>query len=62
MAGFPPPFKQELVQLETLAEVETRLLAAGPGADQIVARLESEVHEGEDDVVLDLPIAIYGGG
>ena len=55
---FPPPFKQELVQLETLAEVETRLLAAAPGADQIVARLESEVHEGEDDVVPDLPISM----
>jgi tRNA-dihydrouridine synthase len=41
---------------------KTRLLAAAPGADQIVARLESEVHEGEDDVVLDLPISIYGGG
>src|SRR5947199_6131654 len=29
---FPRPFKQELVQLETLEEVETRLLAAAPEA------------------------------
>ena len=29
---FPRPFKAELVQLETLDEVETRLLAAAPGA------------------------------
>ena len=29
---FPKPFKQELVQLETLAEVEQRLFAAAPGA------------------------------
>jgi tRNA-dihydrouridine synthase B len=59
---FPRPFKQELVQLETLEEVETRLLAAAPGADEVLARLEAETPEGEDDVVLDLPISIYGGG
>ena len=29
---FPKPFKQELVMLPTIAEVETRLLAAAPGA------------------------------
>ena len=59
---FPKPFKQELVQLETLAEVETRLFAAAPGAAEVLARLEAELPEGEDDVVLDLPISIYGGG
>src|SRR5437773_6057468 len=59
---FPRPFKQELVQLETLAEVETRLFAAAPGAAEVLARLEAELPEGEDDVVLDLPISIYGGG
>ena len=32
---FPRPFKQELVQLETLDEVETRLLAAAPGAAEV---------------------------
>ncbi|HXZ56127.1 MAG TPA: tRNA dihydrouridine synthase DusB [Gaiellaceae bacterium] len=59
---FPRPFKQELVQLETLDEVETRLLAAAPGAAEVLAGLEAEQPDGEDDVVLDLPISIYGGG
>src|SRR5437764_8618972 len=43
---FPRPFKQELVQLETLAEVETRLFAAAPGAAAVLARLEGELPEG----------------
>jgi tRNA-dihydrouridine synthase B len=59
---FPRPFKQELVQLETLEEVEMRLLAAAPRGADLLERLESEHPEGEDDVVLDLPISIYGGG
>jgi nifR3 family TIM-barrel protein len=59
---FPRPFKQELVRLETLAEVEARLLAAAPGAAAILERLEEDLPETEDDVVLDLPISIYGGG
>jgi len=59
---FPRPFKQELVQLATSEEVETRLLAAAPGASEVLQRLEAELPEGEDDVVLDLPISIYGGG
>src|SRR5947207_1754091 len=59
---FPRPFKQELVQLESLEEVETRLLAAAPGAADLLERLQAEAPEGEDDVVLDLPISIYGGG
>jgi len=59
---FPRPFKQELVQLATSEEVETRLLAAAPGASGVLQRLEAELPEGEDDVVLDLPISIYGGG
>jgi tRNA-dihydrouridine synthase B len=58
---FPRPFKQELVQLGTLAEVEERLLAAAPGAAEELARLEGEL-PAEDDVLLDLPISIYGGG
>ena len=58
---FPKPFKQELVQLATLAEVEERLFAAAPGAVNALARLEGEV-PAEDDVLLDLPISIYGGG
>jgi tRNA-dihydrouridine synthase B len=58
---FPKPFKQELVQLETLAEVEERLFAAVPGAAEALARLEGEL-PADDDVLLDLPISIYGGG
>ncbi|HWM14501.1 MAG TPA: tRNA dihydrouridine synthase DusB [Gaiellaceae bacterium] len=58
---FPRPFKQELVQLGTLAEVEERLFAAAPGAAEELARLEGEL-PAEDGVLLDLPISIYGGG
>ena len=58
---FPKPFKQELVQLETLAEVEERLFAAAPGAAEALARLEDEL-PADDDILLDLPISIYGGG
>jgi tRNA-dihydrouridine synthase len=60
---FPRPFKQELVQLTTIAEVEQRLLAAAPGARFIYERLLSEVPDPQDEVLLDsLPISIYGGG
>ena len=58
---FPKPFKQELVQLGTLDEVEQRLLAAAPGARFVLERLEDELPQG-DEVLLDLPISIYGGG
>ncbi len=58
---FPKPFKQELVQLATLSEVEERLFAAAPGAAEALARLEGEL-PAEDDVLLDLPISVYGGG
>jgi tRNA-dihydrouridine synthase B len=58
---FPRPFKQELVQLETLADVERRLLVAAPGAAEVLARLEEEQPQG-DEILLDLPISIYGGG
>jgi tRNA-dihydrouridine synthase B len=58
---FPRPFKQELVQLETLDEVETRLFAAAPGARFVLERLQGELPEGEE-FLLDLPISIYGGG
>jgi len=58
---FPRPFKQELVQLQTLDEVETRLFAAAPGARFVLERLQDELPQG-DEVLLDLPISIYGGG
>jgi tRNA-dihydrouridine synthase B len=60
---FPRPFKQELVTLPTLAEVEARLFAAAPGARFILERLLDELPDPADDVLLDsLPISIYGGG
>jgi len=49
------------VQLGTFAEVEERLFDAAPGAAEELARLEGEL-PAEDDVLLDLPISIYGGG
>ncbi len=60
---FPRPFKQELVRLETTEEVVTRLFAAAPGAAEIVARLEAELPDPADEILLDeMPISIYGGG
>ncbi|MBV8258868.1 MAG: hypothetical protein JO073_13725, partial [Actinobacteria bacterium] len=58
---FPKPFKQELVQLKTTDEVVTRLLAAAPGAAEILERLEADVPESEF-VLEGMPISIYGGG
>jgi tRNA-dihydrouridine synthase B len=58
---FPRPFKQELVELASLAAVEERLFEAAPGARFVLARLEQE-HPRLDEVELDLPISIYGGG
>jgi tRNA-dihydrouridine synthase B len=58
---FPRPFKQDLVQLAAIAEVEQRLFAAAPGARFVLERLEDELPQG-DEVLLDLPISIYGGG
>src|SRR5918999_2798914 len=58
---FPRPFKQELVELKSLEEVERRLFAATPGARFVLQRLEEELPH-EDEVTLDLPISIYGGG
>jgi tRNA-dihydrouridine synthase B len=58
---FPRPFKSELTQIDDPHEVVRRLFAAAPGAIPIVERLEAELPEAED-VLLDLPISIYGGG
>jgi tRNA-dihydrouridine synthase B len=58
---FPKPFKQELVQLATLAEVEAWLFAAAPGARFVLERLQDETPQ-TDEVLLDLPISAYGGG
>src|SRR5207249_4570039 len=60
---FPRPFKQELVQLESTDDVVTRLLAAAPGAAELVERLEAELPDPADEILLDsMPISIYGGG
>lgn len=58
---FPKPFKQELLALSTVDEVEERLLAAAPGAIPLLEMLEAEIPRA-DEVTLDLPISIYGGG
>jgi tRNA-dihydrouridine synthase B len=60
---FPKPFKNELVQLATTDEVVARLLAAAPGAADIVELLEAELPDPDEDVLLDgMPISAYGGG
>jgi nifR3 family TIM-barrel protein len=58
---FPRPFKQELVQLESTEAVVTRLLAAAPGAGDVLVHLEARTAPA-DEVTLELPISIYGGG
>jgi tRNA-dihydrouridine synthase B len=59
---FPRQFKAELTQIDDLDEVERRLLAAAPGAAELVAQLEAE-QPAVDDVLLDgMPISAYGGG
>jgi nifR3 family TIM-barrel protein len=58
---FPKPFKQTLVTLGSVAEVEERLLAAEPGAGEVAERLRAEAG-GLEELVLELPISAYGGG
>jgi hypothetical protein len=41
----------------------TRLFAAAPGARELVERLEAELPDPGDEILLDsMPISIYGGG
>jgi tRNA-dihydrouridine synthase B len=58
---FPKPFKNELVQLSSTDEVVTRLLAAAPGAAELVAVLEADVPD-EEFLLEGMPISVYGGG
>ncbi len=58
---FSRPFKQELVVLGSTDEVVERLLAAAPGAADVLERLESDQPPVEDRL-LELPVSIYGGG
>ena len=60
-SSFPRQFVQELVRLDTTEEVVVRLLAAAPGSSEILERLEAELPSG-DEVTLELPISVYGGG
>jgi len=60
---FPRPFKQELVTLPSLEEVERRLFAAAPGARLVLERLLRDLPDPADEILLDsLPISLYGGG
>jgi len=59
---FPKPLKQELVRLETVAEVEQRLLLGVPGARFVLQRLEDEQPVVDDVLLEDMPISIFGGG
>jgi tRNA-dihydrouridine synthase B len=58
---FPKPFKQELVQLEAVADVEHRLLQVAPRAREVLERLKGALPASEN-VVLHLPVSIYAGG
>ena len=59
---FQRPFKQELVQLETVADVEARLFETVPGARFVLVRIEQEQPEVDEVLLDDMPISIYGGG
>ncbi|MGH3134797.1 MAG: tRNA dihydrouridine synthase [Gaiellaceae bacterium] len=58
---FPKPFKQELLQLDSTEEVEHRLLAAAPAAIPLLEQLGADTPFGEE-MTLELPVSIYGGG
>jgi len=58
---FPKPFKNELVQLSSTDDVVTRLLAAAPGAADLLAELEADAPD-EEYLLEGMPISIYGGG
>jgi nifR3 family TIM-barrel protein len=58
---FPKAFKQEILLLDSTAEIERRLLAAAPGAVVLVEALEAEIPSG-DEMTLELPVSVYGGG
>jgi nifR3 family TIM-barrel protein len=59
--GFPRPFVQELVRLETTDEVVKRLLIAEPDAAAAVARIEADMPD-SDGTLVPLPISAFGGG
>ncbi len=58
---FPRAFKAELTQVETAEEAERRLLAAAPGAHELLDRLQEDL-PAVGETLLELPISVYGGG
>src|SRR5215217_519338 len=54
---FPRPFKQELVQLPTIADVEVRLLAAAPGARSVLESLEADLPNADEVLLDEMPIS-----
>jgi tRNA-dihydrouridine synthase B len=59
-ARFPRQFVQELVRLQSTAEVVERLLAATPAAVERLEELERDLPE--PGALVPLPISAYGGG
>ena len=58
---FPRSFRQEIVRLSSVEEVEQRVLAAAPDAHGLLETLERDLPRA-GEVTLDLPISAYGGG
>jgi nifR3 family TIM-barrel protein len=58
---FPKTFKQELLRLRAIEDVERRLFGAVPRARDAFERLLAE-RPPDEGVLLDLPISAYGGG
>jgi nifR3 family TIM-barrel protein len=59
---FPRPFKQELVVLDSVADVEARLFAEVPGARFVLSRIEQDQPAVDETLLDEMPISIYGGG
>jgi tRNA-dihydrouridine synthase B len=59
--GFPRQLRRELVEARTLAQVERTLLAAAPGAEERLTRLESKLPR-VAELTLPLPLSLSGGG
>ena len=59
--NFPRSFRQELVQIEEIKDVEKRLIELSPTSENVVEKLESD-RPLAPDRTLELPISIYGGG
>jgi tRNA-dihydrouridine synthase B len=63
--GFPRSLRQALAEAGSAEEIEEALYAVAPGARARVAAMEGELAalgSVDDDVELQLPISIYGGG